>query len=77
MSTIRRRLTDIEERQAVLDYRKCQRLIEGRSQDELHFFSVYGYFPDSLAGKLPERQEFTVGGIRTVITAERVCPSNG
>jgi hypothetical protein len=72
MSTIRKRITDIEERQAVLDYRKCQRLVEGRSQDELHFFVVYGYFPDSLNGELPPRQEFTVGDIRTVITAERV-----
>ena len=72
MSTIRRRLTDIEERQAVLDYRKSQRLIEGRSQDELHFFAAHGYFPESLEGQIPERQEFTVCGIRTVITAERV-----
>jgi len=72
MSTIRRRLTDIEERQAVLDYRKSQRLIQGRSLDELQFFTVYGYFPDSLDGELPPRQEFTVGGIRTIITAERV-----
>ena len=74
MGTIRRRLTDIEERQAVLDYRKSQRLIEGRSQDELQFFVVHRYFPDSLEGELPQRQEFTVGDIRTIITAERVCP---
>ena len=72
MSTLRRRLADIEERQAVRDYIESRRLIEGRSQDELQFFSVYGYFPDSLTGELPERQEFTVGGIRTVIIAERV-----
>ena len=72
MSTLRRRLADVEEQKAFREYTESQRLIQGRSQDELHFFAAHGYFPESLEGQIPERQEFTVCGIRTVITAERV-----
>ena len=74
MSTLRRRLADIEEQKAFRDYTESLREFEGRSRDELQFFAVYGYFPDSLQGDLPKRQEFTICGIRTVITAERVYP---
>jgi hypothetical protein len=72
MSTLRRRLADIEEQQAFRKWQENQREFEGRSQDELQFFAVYGYFPDCLEGKLPEREELTVAGIRIVITAERL-----
>ena len=72
MSTLRSRLADIEERKAFRDWMESQREFEGRSQDELQFFGVYGYFPDSLEGELPEREEFTIAGFRIVITAERV-----
>ena len=72
MSNFRKRMGNVEEKKAVRDYTESQRLIEGRSQDELHFLAAHGYFPESLEGQIPERQEFTVGGIRTVITAERV-----
>jgi hypothetical protein len=71
MSTIRRRLTDIEERKAFRDWQEVQRQFEGRSQDELQFFAVYGYFPEGMEGQIPQRQEFAVAGIRTIITAER------
>jgi len=72
MSTLRRRLAEIEEQKAFRDFLECQRKFEGRSQDELEFFAVHGYFSESLEGQLPQRQEFVVAGIRTVITAERV-----
>ena len=48
MSTILRRVTDIEERKAFRNYTESQRKFEGRSPDELGFFAVYGYFPESL-----------------------------
>jgi hypothetical protein len=72
MSTLRRRLANIEEQQAFRKWQENQRVFEGRSQDELQFFALYGYFPDSLQRELPKRQELTVGGIRMVITAEWV-----
>ena len=72
MNTFRRRLTDIEERKAFRDYMEAERMFDGRSQGELQFFAVYGYFPEAAEGELPQRQEFTVGGIRIVITAESV-----
>ena len=62
MSNFRKRLVDVEERQAVRDYRESQREFEGRTHDELRFFTVYGYFPEGMEGQLPQRQEFTVGG---------------
>ena len=72
MNTLRRRLTNIEERKAFRDCMEAERMFEGRSQGELIFFGVYGYFPETADGEVPKRQEFTVAGIRIVITAERV-----
>ena len=74
MNTFRRRLTDIEERRAFRECVEAQQMFERRSQDELIFFAVYGCFPEALSGAVPQRQEFIVAGIRTVITAERVSP---
>jgi hypothetical protein len=45
MSTFRRRVADIEERSAVRNYAEMRREFEGRSQDKLQFFALYGYFP--------------------------------
>ena len=72
MNTFRRRLTDIEERKAFRECVEAERMFEGRSQDELIFFAVYGYFPEAAAGEVPQSQEFTIGGIRTIITPEKV-----
>ena len=72
MSTLRKRLADIEELQAFRDWQESERQFDGRSDDELLFFGVYGYFPDSLEDELPERQEFTVAGVRIVISVERL-----
>jgi hypothetical protein len=73
MSTIRRRLANIEEQKAFRDWQEGQRLFKGRSRDELMFFSVYGYFPESLEGQPPpKREEFTAFGVRIVIAAEPV-----
>ncbi len=71
MSTLRRRLADIEEQKAFRDWQESEREFKGRPHDELKFFATHGYFPEeSLEAQLPQRQEFTVGAIRTVITAE-------
>jgi hypothetical protein len=72
MNNFRKRLVDVEEQQAILDWQKSRREFNGRSRDELMFFAVHGYFPESLEGQTPQQQEFTVGGIRTVITSEWV-----
>jgi hypothetical protein len=72
MSTLRRRLADIEQQKAFRDWQGGQRLFEGRSRNELLFFGIYGYFPDALEGGLPQKQEFTVGGVRAIITSEWV-----
>jgi hypothetical protein len=72
MNTFRKRLTEIEEQKALRDYIEGQREMDGRSQGELEFLAVYGYFPEALEAEIPERQEFTVAGIRIVITAESV-----
>ena len=72
MNTFRKRLMKVEERKALRDYIEVQRELEGRSQGELQFYAIYGYFPEAAKGEIPLRQEFTVAGIRTVITAEKV-----
>jgi len=75
MSMFGKRLDALEDRKAVRDYMESRRQLDGRSRNELLFFSVYGYFHESLEGQLPQRQEFTVGDIRPVITTERVSAS--
>jgi len=72
MSMLSRRLTDIEERKAFRDYMELQREFEGRSTNELEFFALFGYFPEAMEGALPRRQEYTIAGVRIVITSERV-----
>jgi hypothetical protein len=67
-----RRLTDIEERKAFRDYMELQRKFEVRSVDELEFFALFGYFPEAMEGGLPKRQEYTIAGVRIVITSERM-----
>jgi hypothetical protein len=72
MRTLRKRLDDLEERKAFREFIEDKRQFKGRSQDELRFFSAHGYFPEAAGEELPDRQEFTVGGIRTTINTERV-----
>jgi hypothetical protein len=74
MSNLRKRLVDVEEQKAFRDWQVSEREFKSRSQDELRFFIVYGYFPESLEGQTPPplREEFTVFGVRVVITTERV-----
>ena len=70
MTTIRKRLESVEERKAFRDYIESNRVFEGRSADELEFFAIHGYFPKAGGGKLPQRCEYLVAGIRTVVTTE-------
>ena len=72
MSTLCRRLADIEEQQAFRKWQEHQRAFDDRAQDELQFFALFGYFPEAMQGELPKRQEYTVAGVRIVITSERV-----
>ena len=70
MSTLRKRLADIEELQAFRDWQESQRQSDGRSDDELQFFVVHGYWPENSEGRLPRRWEFVVNGIRTIVACE-------
>jgi hypothetical protein len=74
MNTLSKRLESLEERKAFREFLDGRHLFAGRTQEELEFFAVHGYFPETFASEPPSRQEFTVGGIRTVITVERVRP---
>ena len=71
MSTFRKRLADIEEWQAFRDWQESQRLFHGRSEDEMQFFVLHGYWPEN-AGScgLPPNREYVVYGIRTMIINE-------
>jgi hypothetical protein len=70
MSTISRRVTDIEERQAVRKYAEMRREFEGRSQADLTFLDVHGFWPENTGEALPPRQTFTVRGIKTIVITE-------
>ena len=64
MSTLRKRLDTLEERKAYREFLDGRRQFDGRTREELEFFALHGYFPETLGGELPLRQEFTVCGIR-------------
>jgi hypothetical protein len=67
-NTLRKRLDSVEERIVLRQHRDLLRQFEGRSEDEQMFFIVYGYWPET-ATELPLGIEFTVRGIKTIVTA--------
>jgi hypothetical protein len=69
MSTLRKRLESVEDRIALQQHRELVRQTEGRSDEEMKFFIVHGYWPET-ATELPDRIEFTVRRIKTTITTE-------
>ena len=70
MSTLRKRLADIEEWQAFRDWQESQRQFDGRSEDEMQFFVLHGYWPENAGSGLPPNREYVVYGIRTTIVNE-------
>ena len=70
MSTIRKRLEDIEEWQAFRDWQESQRQYDGRSEDEMQFFVLHGYWPENAGSELPPNREYVVYGVRTTIINE-------
>jgi len=71
MSTLRKRLESVEEQRALQLHREFERQFKGRSEDEQTFFCIHGYWPENAGDELPRRIEFTVRGIKTIITHER------
>jgi hypothetical protein len=45
---------------------------EGRSQDELGFFVLHGFWPESAGSELPPNREYVLYGIRTTVINEWV-----
>jgi hypothetical protein len=68
MSTLRKRLADIEE-QAFRDWQEGERQSDGRSEDELDFFALHGNWPEN-ATILPPKRECVMNGIRTIVITE-------
>ena len=71
MSTLGRRLETLEERKAFREFLDGRRQYQGRPKEELEFLAVHGYWPETCSSELPPRWEFTVCGIRTIVTTER------
>lgn len=71
VSILSRRLNTLEERKAFREFLDLRREFDTRTTEDLEFFALHGYFPETLAGELPPRVEFTVAGIRTIIISER------
>ena len=69
MSTLRKRLESVEDQIVLQQHRELVRQTEGRSDQEMMFFVVHGYWPET-ATELPRRIEFTARGIKTIITTE-------
>jgi hypothetical protein len=69
MSTLIRRLESVEERIVLQQHRDLQREIRSRPHNEVSFFCIHGYWPEN-ATDLPPRMEFTVRGIKTIVTTQ-------
>ena len=70
MSILRRRLKSVEERIALQQHRELQRQFKGRSEDDQSFFCIHGFWPETAGDILPHRLEFTVRGIKTIVTTQ-------
>ena len=70
MSTMRKRLESVEDRVVLQQHRELQRQFQGRSEDEQSFFCIHGFWPENVGDTLPSRMEFTVRGIKTIVTAQ-------
>jgi hypothetical protein len=70
VSTLRKRLESVEDRIALQQRRELQRQFESRSEGEQTFFCIHGYWPENAGDELPNRIEFTVRGIKIIITHE-------
>jgi hypothetical protein len=70
MRMLARRLDKLEERKAFQEFLESQAQVDGRSEDELKFFALHGYWPENQGSELPPNQEYVVYGIRTTIVNE-------
>ena len=70
MSILRKRLDSVEERIVLQQHRDLERQFKGRSEDEQSFFCIHGFWPENVSDTLPSRMEFTVRGIKTIVTAQ-------
>lgn len=70
MNNLRRRMDRVEEQRVLQRDMELQRQFEGRSEDEQSFFCIHGFFPENAGDKLPDRIEFTVRGIKTIVTSQ-------
>ena len=70
MSTLRKRLDSIEERIEFKHWAQLARQAQGRSELEMQFFCVHGYWPESADGELPPGMEFTLRGIKTIVITQ-------
>jgi hypothetical protein len=69
MNTLRKRLDRVEEWAEFQQHRALVRQIKGRSEDEQSFFCIDGYWPGK-AAEIPPGMEFTVRGIKTIVTTQ-------
>ena len=70
MSTLSKRLQSIEDRIELQRYRDLHRQTKDRSDQEMRFFIVHGYWPENAGSGLPPNREYVVFGIRTTIVNE-------
>jgi len=70
MSTLRKRLESVEDRIELQRYRDLDRQTKDRSDQEMRFFIVHGYWPENAGDELPLGAEFTVRGIKTIVTTQ-------
>ncbi len=70
MSTLKKRLDSVEERTALQQHREFVRQSKGRPPEELSFFCIHGFWPENLGDELPPGAEFTVRGIKTIVTTQ-------
>jgi hypothetical protein len=72
MRAFGKRLDNLEQRKAFQEFLESRAQFEGRSQEELLFFTLNGYWPENRGSELPPKRVHVLYGIRTTIVSEWV-----
>lgn len=69
MRTLKNRVDSLEERIKSEQRRHFEHQLKSRPEQEVLFFCIYGFWPESVGDELPPGMEFTVRGIKLIVTA--------
>jgi hypothetical protein len=71
MMSLDRRILTVERERQLQKFENASREFQERSEDDLAFFAIHGYFPELARVSEPIVKTFTTRGLKTTIRLER------